>query len=111
MTTFGTVISDARKKINMSQKELAEQILKEDGAKISPQYLNDIEHDRRYPPSEYLLKQFAKILDLSLDYLQYLSGKLPEDIASAKLNSEQVQSVFSAFRDSLKGNKDENHHR
>jgi len=111
MTSFGSTISEARKKHNTSQKELAAKIFKEDGTEISPQYLNDLEHDRRYPPSDHLLRQFAEKLDLSLDYLQYLAGKLPEDIANAKLNSEQVQAVFSAFRTSLKGNKDESNRR
>ena len=108
MVTFGSVISSARKKLNMSQKELASQISKEDNIEISPQYLNDIEHDRRYPPSDYILQQFSNKLNISLDYLQYLAGKLPEDIANAELNPEQVKEVFSAFRISLKGKKDEN---
>jgi len=44
----------------MSQKELAGKIKKEDGLPISAQYLNDIEHDRRNPPSEFLIAQIAE---------------------------------------------------
>jgi hypothetical protein len=40
--TFGRFITEARKKLNMSQKELTAKILREDGESISPQYLNDI---------------------------------------------------------------------
>ncbi|MBS0325433.1 MAG: hypothetical protein JSS46_02670 [Proteobacteria bacterium] len=41
--TFGRYIADARKKLQMSQKELASQILREeDDEPISPQYLNDV---------------------------------------------------------------------
>ena len=50
MKTFGTIISEARAAKGMSQKDLAAQLKKEDGAVISAQYLNDIEHDRRNPP-------------------------------------------------------------
>ena len=42
------------------QKQLAALIKKDDGRPISPQYLNDLEHDRRHPPSEVLLSQFAR---------------------------------------------------
>ena len=45
--TFGKAIADARKALKISQKELAYKILKEDGEPITPQYLNDIERDRR----------------------------------------------------------------
>ena len=64
-TTFGSYIANARKKVPLSQKQLAERILREeDGQPISPQYLNDIEHDRRDPPGEFLIEQFAKHLKL-----------------------------------------------
>ena len=68
--TFGSYIADARKKLQMSQKELATRILREeDGESISPQYINDIERDRRNPTSDHLIQQFAKVLkiDGSLD--------------------------------------------
>ncbi|HYW46720.1 MAG TPA: helix-turn-helix transcriptional regulator [Bryobacteraceae bacterium] len=60
MKTFGTIIAEARRAVGMSQKELAGKIKKEDGLPISAQYLNDIEHDRRNPPSEFLIAQIAE---------------------------------------------------
>ena len=58
--TFGQAISKARKGLGLSQKELAARVMKEEGGgSISPQYLNDIEHDRRSPTSDHLIKQFA----------------------------------------------------
>lgn len=102
--TFGAYISEARKKAGLSQKELASHINKEDGQAISPQYLNDIEHDRRNPPGEFILNQLAKELDLSLDYLRYLSGRLaPDDIKNID-EPEKVEEAFKAFRRILKGN-------
>ena len=59
MKTFGTILSEARKAKGISQKELAAKVRKDDGQAISPQYLNDIEHDRRNPPSEFLIGNSA----------------------------------------------------
>ena len=53
--TFGQAISEACKDKGTSQRELVLKIVKEDGAPISPQYLNDIERDRRNPPGDHLL--------------------------------------------------------
>ena len=71
--------------INLSQKQLAEKIQREDGETISPQYLNDIEQDRRAPTSDRLVAQFAEALDLKSDYLHYLNGRFPEKERQAKL--------------------------
>jgi hypothetical protein len=53
MSSFGGAIASGPKAKSMSQKELAAKIVKEDGQPITPQYLNDIEHDRRSPSSDY----------------------------------------------------------
>ena len=75
-TSFGRHIAEARKKLSLSQKELAACIKREeDGEPISPQYLNDIERDRRSPSSDHLIQQFAKVLAVDADYLHYLAGK------------------------------------
>lgn len=102
--SFGQVISEARKKLGLSQKELARIILKEDKTPISPQYLNDLEHDRRYPPSGQLLKQFADHLNIDFAYLQYLAGNFPEDIQSASLKPDQFNQAIKAFRKAIKDN-------
>ena len=97
--TFGRYIADARKKLQMSQKELASQIRREeDDAPISPQYLNDIERDRRNPTSDHLIQQFAKVLKIDADYLNYLAGKLPEEIRRKNLSEDAVKEAFLAFR-------------
>ena len=102
--TFGKIIGDARKKAELSQKELASRIKKEDGNSISAQYLNDIEHDRRNPPSEFLIGQFAKELKLSKEYLVLAAGNLPAELQRtlASLNPEKVEKAFSAFRRTIK---------
>ena len=50
MKTFGRVIMEGRKKAGLTQKEVAERLRREDGRRVLPPYLNDLEHDRRYPP-------------------------------------------------------------
>jgi transcriptional regulator with XRE-family HTH domain len=103
--TFGQIIADARKALGISQKDLAAKILKEDGTAISPQYLNDIEHDRRDPPSEFFIEQFAKHLKLSKEHLIAAAGMWPADIRErlAGADPETVKEAFRAFRKVLKG--------
>ena len=106
-TSFGSVIASARKEQQLSQKELAERILKEDGQPITPQYLNDIEHNRRSPSSDFLVRQFAKVLrhpEVSVDLLTALAGVLTESDRKLVQNadSRQVEQAFHAFRTTLK---------
>jgi transcriptional regulator with XRE-family HTH domain len=103
MSTFGETISQARRQAGLSQKEVAARILKEDGSPISPQYLNDLEHDRRNPPAEPLLAQFAKHLSLPLDYLCFVAGQLPQDLRQSGAQPERVAVAFRAFRRTLQG--------
>ena|ERR1035437_5367464 len=109
--TFGQAISDARKAKQMSQKQLASVVLKEDGTPISPQYLNDIERDRRNPPGEFLLDQFAKILAIPEEYLYFLAHEIPPKYRQVPPTSpRQVQQAFQAFARSYsrgKGGKEE----
>jgi transcriptional regulator with XRE-family HTH domain len=98
---FGKLISDARKKAQLSQKELAAQIKKEDGDPISAQYLNDIERGRRNPPSEFLLKQFAKILNVELDVLYFRAGEIPEELRDKSVSEETIVSAYRTFRSKI----------
>jgi transcriptional regulator with XRE-family HTH domain len=96
--TFGQALSAARKKKQMSQKQLATMVLKEDGEPISPQYLNDIERDRRNPPGEYLISQFAKILDTPEEYFYFLANQIPPRYRHDRPSSPvQVRQAFEAF--------------
>jgi transcriptional regulator with XRE-family HTH domain len=99
--TFGQAVAHARKAQGLSQKDLAGRIHKEDGQAITPQYLNDIEHDRRSPSSDHMVKEFAAVLGQSPDYLSWLVGKLPADIRESKAAPEKVDQAFVAFRQVL----------
>ncbi len=102
--TFGQIISGARKKLGLSQKQLAERIKKENGESISPQYLNDIERDRRNPPSEYLSAQLSKELKLNKDFLLLAAGTLPKEVKEKLSDSDpgDVEQAFRAFRRQIK---------
>jgi transcriptional regulator with XRE-family HTH domain len=101
--TFGQVLTQARRRAGLSQRELAARILKEDGEPISPQYLNDLERDRRNPPARHLLKQFAAALELPEEYLDFVAGQLPDDLRAGSYAPEAVQAAFHAFRRTLRG--------
>jgi hypothetical protein len=102
MLTFGKVIRKSREG-RWTLKELAAQILKEDGQPISLAYLNDIEHDRRQPSSDHLIKQFANALELPVEFLYFYARKLPTDVYGQQDNIDKshvknVVEAFNAFR-------------
>lgn len=101
--TFGKAISKARKALGLSQKELAARVMKEEGGgSISPQYLNDIEHDRRSPTSDHLIRQFATVLEVDEGYLFVLAGKIPDELRRAANDQEKIVAAFTNFRKTLK---------
>src|SRR3979409_509136 len=103
-SSFGQAIASARKAKGLSQKELAAKVMKEDGQPISPQYLNDIEHDRRDPPSEFIIAELAKNLKLSKEHVIAAAGLWPADLRDklAGADPRKVEEAFTAFRRVLK---------
>jgi transcriptional regulator with XRE-family HTH domain len=101
--TFGKRIADARKKLGLSLKELAARVKKEDGQPISPQYLNDIEHDRRQPDSPHLIEQFAAELQIKPELLYFDAGKLSADAMHPNANEEKIVAAYRAFRKTIQG--------
>ena len=99
--SLGNVIRDHRKTLEISQKQLAQKIKKEDGESISPQYLNDIELGRRNPP-EYILDQLAELLKLPRDHLYLLAGQLPSELRPDKYDARRLRQAFQAFRRELR---------
>lgn len=104
MSSFGSAVASARKNKGWSQKDLAAKIIKEeDQAPITPQYLNDIEHNRRSPSSNHLVKQFARVLEIDPEVLFAIIGMLPEKERKlvSKSTPHAVGEAFVAFRKSL----------
>ena len=99
MQSLGQLIAQARKKRQLSQKELASLIEREDGNTISPQYLNDIERNRR-TPGDYVLEQLAKALglDSNLEYMYYLIGKWPANLKELSMDADTFTEAMRVFR-------------
>jgi len=88
--SFGRTITEARMRANLSQRELAARVTKEDGCPISPQYLNDFERDRRTPTSDRLIEQLAQQLGISEYVLYHRAGGVPKDLRDAEADDETV---------------------
>lgn len=105
MKSFGQVITAARKKAGLTQKEVASRLRREDGRVVLPPYLNDLEHDRRYPPENAVIEQLAKILNISPDVLYFHAKRLPEDV-ERDADDSQVEEAYRAFRKVLQKGRD-----
>jgi transcriptional regulator with XRE-family HTH domain len=103
--TLGRAISEARKAKGLSQKDLAARIKREEGdGSISPQYLNDIEHDRRSPSSDHMIQEFSRELGLSENFLFFLANRFPPELRKLTPQPDVVDRVVAhaavAFRQS-----------
>jgi transcriptional regulator with XRE-family HTH domain len=100
---LGTMLREARQQRGLSLRELGERLKKADGTNLSPQYLNDIEHGRRNPPDEPMLRQLAKVLHVEASVLLALAGQQPKEVAQylseMPEESETVGRLFRAARE------------
>ena len=108
MKTFGQVIREARKKAGLTQKEVAERLRRQDGRKVLPPYLNDLEHDRRYPPENSVIDQASGIRERSqyctrdtFITLSLSAGEDPSWVARVCGTSEQM--IFRHYRNWIPG--------
>lgn len=100
MKTFGQVIVEARKAAGLTQKAVAEQLRRGDGRKVLPPYLNDLEHDRRYPPENAVIERPARILHVSADVLYFYARRVPGDI-NGNFDDSAIEAAYRAFRKRL----------
>jgi len=101
MKTLGQFLIERRKAQGLSQKEFAVLIKNRDGKPLSATYLNYLEHDRGKPP-DYLLDQFAEVLQVERDVLYFWAQRMPPDIAPGEASVDQVTNAYRAFRRELK---------
>src|SRR5688572_12332566 len=96
---LGDVINLARRGRRMTLRQLAAKVRKEDGEPVSPQYLNDIELNRRIP-STHVLSEIARELELDPDTLLRLAGVgetvMREYLAEHPTHAEEVIQLFRA---------------
>jgi transcriptional regulator with XRE-family HTH domain len=95
---LGDIINEARRTRRWSLRQLAEQIKKEDGTSITPQYLNDIELNRR-SPSQHVLSELARVLEIDRDYLLRIVGEAEAVVREYfEEYPEQEEAVMRLFR-------------
>jgi transcriptional regulator with XRE-family HTH domain len=96
---LGEMIAEARRARQLTLRQLANQVTKEDGSPISPQYLNDIELHHRIP-TPHLLREFARVLALDYDRLLASAGAIEtvvrEYVAAYPPHTEAVIRLFRA---------------
>lgn len=97
VSSFGEIITEKRKEAGLSQKDLAARVCKEDDQAISPQYLNDLEHDRCHSPAPHLIEQFASGLQIEAVLLYHCAGELPPDLVCDSGKEETVVAAYKAF--------------
>jgi transcriptional regulator with XRE-family HTH domain len=66
------VIKHARQARHLTLRRFADQVMKEDGTPISPQYLFDIEV--HHVPAPHVLRELAQVLEMDYDTLLELAG-------------------------------------
>lgn len=70
--SLGDAIRQARVAANLSLRDLTKRV------SVTPSYLSDIENDRRVP-SQDVLSSLAQVLQLDLDHLMALAGRIGDD--------------------------------
>ena len=81
------MITEARKKAGLTQEEVAERLRRADGRTVLAPYLNDLEHDRRYPPENEVIEQsYGRFM--RKDFLGPLIGARPESLREAPVGGE-----------------------
>jgi transcriptional regulator with XRE-family HTH domain len=98
--TFGQVIAKYRKKAGYNLREMAPLVTKENGEPISFGYLSDIENDRRNPPSDHMINELARVLDISPNLLYIYARRLPAGLPVVD-DQSKADKAIQAFRDAL----------
>jgi transcriptional regulator with XRE-family HTH domain len=100
--TFGELIADLRTKRGLTLRELARQVLKEDGKPISFQYLSELENDTRNPPPDYLIDKLASVLKVSRNLLFIHARRIPRDLPLTSITESQADKLYTTFRKKLR---------
>jgi transcriptional regulator with XRE-family HTH domain len=85
--TLGDRIRTGRARKRLTLRQAA------DAVKRSPSFLSDVENGRR-APSEDVLVDLAALLDLDLDDLMAVAGKLPTDVSEYLRNTPEAGRLF-----------------
>jgi transcriptional regulator with XRE-family HTH domain len=95
---LGEVIKHARQTRRLTLRRLADQVMKEDGTSISPQYLFDIEVHHRVPAPR-VLRELARVLELEYDTLLALAGSADTVVREyLEAHPQHTAAVIQLFR-------------
>jgi transcriptional regulator with XRE-family HTH domain len=95
---LGEVIKQARQARRLTLRGLADQVSKEDGTPISPQYLFDIEVHHRVP-APHVLRELARVLALEYDTLLALAGSADTVVREyLEAHPQHTAAVIQLFR-------------
>ena len=85
--TLGDMINGARVEKGMGLRALAREL------DIVPSYLSDIENNRRVP-SEAVLRDLARVLDLDFERMMQRAGRLGEDVERYLQENRRAGQLF-----------------
>ena len=92
--TFGEWVAARRQEIGWKQKDLAEQV------GLSPQYVSDIEHDRRVPPAA-TVERMADALAVPRSVALFRCGLVWPDLLALDRPDEAVATSLVRAREIL----------
>jgi transcriptional regulator with XRE-family HTH domain len=96
--SLGDVIHRARRARKLTLRQLAEQVTKDDGTPVSPQYLNDIELHHRVP-TPHVLRELARVLTLDYDTLLASAGAADVVVQEyLKAYPQHAEGIIKLFR-------------
>jgi transcriptional regulator with XRE-family HTH domain len=88
----GILIRETRLRKKIRQVDLSRKI------GISNSYLNDVEHmTKAFPVNDMIVNKISEELDISRDYLFYLSDRFPKN-KGGNLSLEKFEMAMEAFR-------------
>jgi transcriptional regulator with XRE-family HTH domain len=93
--SFGDWLRRTRKAAGQTAKQLAAD------CGISAQFMGDIEHGFRAPPSDPVLNTLAGLLHVHRDVIRYRAGRLPEGLSDLDVPDEVVRLALHRFRGEL----------
>lgn len=94
--TFGQTVYEARKKKGYKLDYVASLITKDDGEPITHQYLSGLENDRRSHPSNRIIQELARVLDIPLTELYLKAKRFPPSFDPN--NEKQAALVRAMFK-------------
>ena len=115
--SVGDIVNEARVRKRFGLRALAREL------NIAPSYLSDIENDRRVP-SEAVLRDMARVLELDFDQLMQEAGRLGEGaeqflrdnqlagrlfrrMARSQLDQEALEKLMSSLEELEKPGEDD----